>query len=69
MKILSGTSNLKLSKNIAKNLKLKLIKLKVKVDQINRDTFAEKTNFFSYRRSCKLKQTDYGRCISAVRLL
>ena len=26
MKILSGTSNLKLSKNIAKNLKLKLIK-------------------------------------------
>ena len=47
----------------------KLVKLKIKVDQINRDTFAEKTNFFSYRRSCKLKQTDYGRCISAVRLL
>ena len=130
MKILSGTSNLKLSKNIAKNLKLKLIntnsniyasvgpcigeksyevdnlfykkfvsksrrnkiyfknknktkklfnlrkfvsdkliKLNVKIDQINRDTFAEKSNFFSYRRSQKLKQKDYGRCISVVRLI
>ena len=143
MKILSGTSNLKLSKNIAKNLKLKLIntnirrfadgeiyieinenirgnsvfviqstsnpandnlmelllvidalkrssaktitavipyfgyarqdrvtdklkKLKVKVDQINRDTFGDKNNFFSYRRSYKLKHKDYGRCISAI---
>ena len=55
--------------NLRKFVTDKLIKLKVKVDQINRDTFAEKTNFFSYRRSCKLKQTDYGRCISAVRLL
>ena len=55
--------------NLRKFVTDKLIKLKVKVDQITRDTFAEKTNFFSYRRSCKLKQTDYGRCISAVRLL
>ena len=55
--------------NLRKFVTDKLVKLKVKVDQINRDTFAEKTNFFSYRRSCKLKQTDYGRCISAVRLL
>ena len=47
----------------------KLLKLSVKVDQINKDTFAEKSNFFSYRRSFKLKQKDYGRCISAVRLL
>ena len=47
----------------------KLVKLKIKVDHINKDTFDERTNFFSYRRSCKLKQTDYGRCISAVRLL
>ena len=44
----------------------KLLKLKVKVDQVNRDTFSEKSNFFSYRRSCKLLQKDYGRCISAV---
>ena len=55
--------------NLRKFVTDKLVNLKVKVDQINRDTFAEKTNFFSYRRSCKLKQTDYGRCISAVRLL
>ena len=47
----------------------KLLKLNVKVDQVNKDTFAEKTYFFSYRRSSKLKQKDYGRCISTVRLL
>ncbi len=47
----------------------KLLKLDVKVDQVNKDTFTERSNFFSYRRSFKLKQKDYGRCISAVRLL
>jgi polyphenol oxidase len=46
-----------------------LIKLKVEVDHINRDTFIEKHNFFSYRRSCKLKQKDYGRCISIISLI
>ena len=66
MKILSGTSNQKLSKDIAKQLKLKLVNANIKVDQVERDTFAEKSNFFSYRRSCKLKQKDYGRCISLI---
>ena len=47
----------------------KLLKLNVKVDQIKKDTFAEKSNFFSYRRSQKFKQKDYGRCISTVRLI
>ena len=47
----------------------KLIALKVKVDHVRYDTFIEKMNFFSYRRSCKLKQNDYGRCISVVRLI
>ena len=47
----------------------KLLKLNVKVDQIEKDTFAEKSNFFSYRRSQKFKQKDYGRCISTVRLI
>jgi len=47
----------------------KLLKLNVKVDQIKKDTFTEKSNFFSYRRSRKLKQKDYGRCISTVRLI
>ena len=65
----SNKNNTKKLFNLRKFVTDKLVKLKVKVDQINRDTFAEKTNFFSYRRSCKLKQTDYGRCISAVRLL
>ena len=47
----------------------KLLELNVKIDQVKRDTFAEKSNFFSYRRSCKLKQKDYGRCISTIRLI
>ena len=47
----------------------KLKKLKVKVDHVNHDTFKEKVNFFSYRRSYKLKQNDYGRCISVIRLI
>ncbi len=55
--------------NLRKFVTDKLIQLKIKVDQVNRDTFAEKSNFFSYRRSYKLKQKDYGRCISVVSLI
>ena len=55
--------------NLRKFVSDKLISLKVKVDHINRDTFTEKTNFFSFRRSSKLKQNDYGRCISVIHLL
>ena len=55
--------------NLRKFVTDKLLKLSVKVDQVNKDTFAEKSNFFSYRRSFKLKQKDYGRSISAIRLL
>ena len=44
----------------------KLIRLNVIVDNINKDTFREKDNFFSYRRSQKLSQNDYGRCISVI---
>ena len=44
----------------------KLLKHNVKIDHVNHDTYAEKSNFFSYRRSIKLNQDDYGRCISAV---
>jgi len=47
----------------------RLTKLKVKIDHIKHDTYGEKANFFSYRRSCKLKQSDYGRCISVIRLI
>ena len=52
--------------NLRKFVTNKLVKSNIKVDQVDRDTFAEKSNFFSYRRSCKLKQKDYGRCISSI---
>ena len=52
--------------NLRKFVTDKLQKFKVKVDQIDKDTFAQESNFFSYRRSNKLHQKDYGRCISVV---
>ena len=55
--------------NLRKFIADKLIELNVKVDHVNHDTFKEKMNFFSYRRSCKLRHTDYGRCISTVCLI
>ena len=47
----------------------RLLELNVYIDHVNRDTFKEKNNFFSYRRSFKLKQNDYGRCISVIGLI
>ena len=55
--------------NLRKFIANKLKKLKINVDHVKHDTFKEQTNFFSYRRSCKLKQNDYGRCISVVCLV
>ena len=55
--------------NLRKFVTNKLLKLNVKVDQVNKDTFGEKSNFFSYRRSRKLMQKDYGRCLSTVCLI
>ena len=55
--------------NLRKFVTDKLLKLNIIVDQVNRDTYAEKSNFFSYRRSYKLKQKDYGRCISSICLI
>ena len=52
--------------NLRKYVNDKLIKLNIKVDHLNRDTFKEKSRFFSYRRSQKSKETDYGRCISVI---
>ena len=52
--------------NLRKYINDKLIKLNVIVDNIDKDTFREKSNFFSYRRSQKMKQNDYGRCISVI---
>ena len=47
----------------------KLLDCKVKIDQVDHDTFAEKSNFYSYRRSGKLHEKDYGRCISTISMI
>jgi len=52
--------------NLRKFVTDKLLRYKIKVDQVNRDTFAQKSNFFSYRRSKILDEKDYGRCISTI---
>ena len=54
--------------NLRKYVNDKLIKLNVIVDHVNHDTFKEKSSFFSYRRSQKLDDNDYGRCISVISL-
>ena len=36
------------------------------IDHINRDTYSDYKNFFSYRRSIHKNETDYGRCISVI---
>ena len=55
--------------NIRKYVSDKLLKLGVNVDQVNHDTFKDKNNFFSYRRSQKMHEKDYGRCISVISLI
>ena len=52
--------------NLRKYVSDKLKKLNVKVDNVKFDTFKEKTKFFSFRRSQKLGESDYGRCISVI---
>ena len=52
--------------NLRKFVTDKLLKYEIKVDQVKKDTFSQKSNFFSYRRSRKLEEKDYGRCISLV---
>jgi len=47
------------------NKELKSLNIK-KIDNIENDTFVEKENFFSFRRSLKNKEKDYGRCISVI---
>ncbi len=52
--------------NLRKFVTDKLLKHRVKVDQVFRDTYAQKSNFFSYRRSIRFGEKDYGRCISTI---
>jgi copper oxidase (laccase) domain-containing protein len=44
---------------------LKLNKI-TKIDMKNTDTFVKRNNFFSARRSLRLKHDDYGRNISII---
>ena len=53
--------------NIRSFVNHKLISLGItNIDHIKKDTFSDKKNFFSYRRSIKNKVRDYGRCISVI---
>ena len=55
--------------NLRKFVADKLLEEKVDFDHVNYDTFKEKNYFFSYRRSSILKEDDYGRCISVIKLI
>ena len=55
--------------NLRKFVSDKLLEMKVKIDHVNLDTFKETNLFFSCRRATFLKQKDYGRCISVIRLI
>ena len=66
---LSKKNNEKKLFDLRKYINDKLIKLNVKVDHVKRDTFREKSSFFSYRRSQKLQEKDYGRCITVISLV
>ena len=53
--------------NIRSYINAKLIGLGIKnIDHIKMDTFSDNENFFSYRRSIKDNDKDYGRCISVI---
>ena len=53
--------------NIRSYINAKLIELGIKnIDHIKMDTFSNKENFFSYRRSKRHNEKDYGRCISVI---
>ena len=53
--------------NLNKYIHFQLKSLNIKkIDIINKDTFNEKNNFFSARRSISLNENDYGRNISII---
>ena len=62
--------NNKIFFDLRKYINFKITKFDVKyVENIDHDTYAEKESFFSFRRSVKLKEKDYGRCISTIGLI
>ena len=55
--------------NLREYVAKKLTEQNVVIDHVNHDTFKERDNFFSYRRSTILHQKDYGRSISTIKLI
>jgi len=53
--------------SLSRYIKYQLVNCGVKkIEVINKDTYSEKNNFFSSRRSLKNKNNDYGRNISLI---
>tara|TARA_B100001057_G_scaffold446077_1_gene484285 strand:- start:1784 stop:2536 length:753 start_codon:yes stop_codon:yes gene_type:complete len=65
-KYFSKKNNQKKNFNLREYVADKLKEFKIKIDHIDKDTYSEESNFFSYRRARKLEEKDYGRCISAI---
>ena len=63
------TKNDKFLFDLRKYINFKVTKFDVNyVENIELDTYEEKEKFFSFRRSRKLGEKDYGRCISTIGL-
>ena len=63
------TNNDKFFFDLRKYVNFKIIKFDIKhIENIDLDTYAKKEDFFSFRRSRKLGEKDYGRCISTIGL-
>jgi len=60
----------KLLFNLREYVNFKIKKFNIKyIENIDFDTFSEKENFFSFRRSKQKGEKDYGRCISVISLI
>ena len=56
--------------NLRECVNSKIKKFDIKhIENIDFDTFSEKENFFSFRRSKQMAEKDYGRCISLISLI
>ena len=65
----SSTKNDKFLFDLRKYINFKITKFDVNdVENIELDTYEENEKFFSFRRSRKLGEKDYGRCISTISL-
>ena len=66
----SSTKNDKFLFDLRKYINFKITKFDVNdVENIELDTYEENEKFFSFRRSRKLGEKDYGRCISTISLV